>query len=249
MRKASLIKILRKIKHSIQSFFRYFRFKNILKVFNIKKILLSNGYSRVKGFKIYLWKKYSNYFIVFFKCRKENKDYFIKVTNKANQSYFNTIKKINEFNEEFFLNTFLFEQNNIFFIVSAYINHYNFSDMRDIKSVEILDNLLNQLNYILDSFYKNKIVYFDLNQKNIIIEKKTWLIKVIDYDTLFYGQKDFKINFQSFLHTKEGRTCIYDDVYTVVWYLKKYKNNLIYNLDNYKKLISKIGRFVYKVEI
>ena len=244
------------IKTFLTNTFLYFKnIKRLHKLHNIEKkegILLKInelGYKKVRSYKKYTWKARNGIFSFTYLGLKDDHLLIIKVSNIFDFKVQNALSKINSFNFDFSPSFDYFNYKNLSFNISSFISHYKFLDLKYVLRKKDVKKILLQLNNILDSFYKNKLVHCDFVCRNIIIEKKNFKVIAIDYDTVFYGQEDYRPLSWKYLCYKKDNKLIFDDAYSVIWSLNKLNNKHIFADEEYTKIKEKIGRYFYSTNL
>lgn len=242
--------MIRVIKNCLRKLLRVFkRLPVIIRCNNVyldcKSKLKKHGFKRIKRFSLLTWKYYGQNFIrITMLAFLDDKKYVLKINKGESQKVKNSISFQKNFN-----NIFDFIPKGIFIDVYGYdclaveyIDAVSFDRVsRSIVSTH-LDSLIEQTILILDKFNAYKIVHCDLESVNVLLEKKSNKIFVIDFDTVsgdgFYGGSLPPNTIKRI--TADG--AIYDDAYSFVQLFKRFKVNGIDQNPNFKKLEQLIDR-------
>ena len=248
----------------------FFTFRNSLSNFNVKKRrkisnrakqlkALSNDaliQLKKKGFKslrrafLPTWKKYDRGSRMTFLGKKGHKFYVIKVFYGYDEKATNSINFQNKFNSllDFIPKGFELKLDGFKCLVTEFIDNYNFSYMKYIVNDNNILYFLKQIVSILNELYNFRIVHCDLENVNILIQKKTFKLFLIDFDTCCSEDGSFhcslfpKNTIKQAAESDLGTAFIYDDAFSFVQHISRW--GVKFNNNDVQLLIDEIKSFV-----
>ena len=245
--------------HKVKSFFAFLKPKRIRKslfvtrkikpyIREVKPELKSNGFKGIKSYHKITWKYYGKDKVRFtFLAEQHGRKYVIKIAKGFDKKMNNSIYFQKKFNDIFdFIpkgGELLLEGYKCYY--TELIDSEKFAFAFNSNKSSILDSFLNQANYILDRLNEFKIVHCDLEEVNILVEKKTHKIYLIDWDTICsnkLGLDCFEFPAYTIKRFVDG-SYIFDDAYSFSTLFKRYvdHDSLMKN-PLFQQIEEKIGR-------
>lgn len=214
----------------------------------VKPELINNGFSKLKPFNKPTWKFYGDDKVRFTLLgEKDSKKFVIKVAKSFDEKMNNSIFFQLHFNDIF---DFIPKGGEI--IINGYKCYYTeWIDSVGLSSIlKTIDNkqlisLLKQTNSLLDALNEYKIVHCDLEEVNILVEKSTSRLYLIDWDTICSSLLGLSCNaFPAYTIKKHSNNqIIFDDAYSFSILFKRHVDLAILNRTPlFLDLIKKIGR-------
>lgn len=218
----------------------------------VKKKLNSFGFTHIKKYSLSTWKYYGEdliRFTVLANCR--NKKYIIKCGIGFDKKIGNSIRFQNLFGDVF---DFVPKGKELAIdgyktYITEFIDSVSFDDYLHYADLREMDFLLKQANIILDYFNEENIVHCDLESVNVLIQKKSNKMYIIDFDTCCSEKNKLFCDSDAFPnYTIKQRLydrIVYDDAYSFFKLFERYKNKSIVDLSYFCILKEKIGRNIH----
>lgn len=236
---------LRKLAHLSRKIKPYF--------LEVKPELDKDGFKRIKPCNKSTWKFYGDNKVRFtLSAIKESKKVIIKIARGFDDKMDNSIIFQKRFNSEF---DFIPKGTQV--ILNGFkcyftecIDYTEMSSVIKESSPDLLNYFLTQVNQILDELNKYKIVHCDLEEVNILIEKKSHKLFLIDWDTVCSASLGLNcVAFPNYTIKKRiDNRIIYDDAYSFSVIFKRYvKPEILDDSPLFKNIEEKIGRNIHLV--
>jgi len=222
----------------------------------VKHQLKNLGYKRIKKYSLSTW-KYVKENVVRFTLSAEfdKKKYLVKCGKGFDEKINNSIRFQTLFNDEF---DFIPKGKELIIegykaYITEFINSVSFDGFCRFSNISEIDKLIQQANVILDKFDDKEVVHCDLESVNVLIQKKTNKMFLIDFDTCCskkYGLHCASNAFPGYTIKQyfEDRI-IYDDAYSFCELFKRYKKDEVIKLDSFRRLKEKIGRNIHETPL
>ena len=241
-------RILRNLKPSKIRKFLFITKKMHRHILCVKPTLIKEGFEQLKPYHKLTWKYYGENNVRFtFLGKKNLKTYVIKVAKGFDEKMENSILFQRKFND-----VFNFIPHGEEFVLNGYkcyytelINSVSLSFSLKGANSKTIDFFLEQANYILDELNKFKIVHCDLEEVNILVEKSTSKLYLIDWDTAC--SSTLGLNCYAFpaytIKKHVDNKLVFDDAYSFSVLFKRYLDCKSLS-DNplFLRIIEKIGR-------
>lgn len=247
------------ILRSIKRFFGKFKPSRIRKLFFVTKkinpyisevepILSRHGFKKIKPCNKMTWKFYgvNNVRFTLFAI-KDSKKVIIKIAKGFDEKMRNSISFQTRFNDVFdFIpkgKEFVIDGYKCYF--TEYINSIDFSSALKGADKKGIDSYLSQANIILDELNKYKIVHCDLEEVNILVDRKSHKLYLIDWDTVCSDLLGFYCDaFPAYTIKKHtDNQMLFDDAYSFSVLFRRYvMGGALDNNALYKNIEEKIGR-------
>lgn len=212
-----------------------------------------NGIQKIKPVFVDTWKYYGYDHVRFsYFVRINSKNYIAKFVKGWDEKTNNGIKVFEKYSTLF---DFVPKgQKRIFldYVINFndYIDSFTFDKARLFCNVKCFNDIIAQLCDILDSLNKYKIVHCDIDDTNILIQKKTFKVFIVDFDTSNSSILDLQNNlFPTHAIRQEfERYDIYDDAWAIKQLLDKVTFLDVRLLPSYSELVKRIGRNTFTVK-
>lgn len=224
--------------------------------FDVKKQLTELGFRHIKPYSLKTWKCYAgNAIRLTTTCNFDNKKYIVKCGKGFDEKINNSIRFQILFNDEF---DFIPKGKELIIdgykaYLTEFIESVSFDDYCRFSDIKDIDKLIKQTNVVLDKLNEKKIVHCDLESVNVLIQKKTDKMFIIDFDTCCsekFGLYCAPDAFPGYTIKQHLEDCIiYDDAYSFYELFKRYNFVGIEKLDSFNALKNKIGRNIHKTPI
>ena len=158
---------------------------------DVRNQLKTHLFKSIKRVSLSTWKFYGTDKIrVTYTAKKGKKKFLIKCTKGFDEKTNNSIRFQLLFNDifTFIPKGFELKMNGYHCLVTEFINSYPFSFAKYLINKKNADCFIRQLINILDAFYKYDLTHCDINSVNILIDKKSLKLYVIDFDTCCSGK-------------------------------------------------------------
>lgn len=220
----------------------------------VKPELIKSGFTNIRPYNKLTWKYYGSDRIRFtLMGYKNGKKYVIKFAKGFDEKMNNSIVLQSKFND---ILDFIPKRGEIILngykcYFTEFIDSNSFSFAMKTANGELIDEFMHQANCILDALNTYKIVHCDLEEVNILVEKNSHKIYLIDWDTVCSSQ--LNLNCTAFpdctIKKHVGEEIIYDDAYSFFTLFKRYVEKDILDKNfNFKSIKEKIGRNVHIVK-
>ena len=219
----------------------------------VKPELIKNGFTKISSYNRLTWKYYGSDRIRFTLLGyKHGKKYVIKFAKGFDEKMNNSIFLQSKFNDvfDFIPKGGEFVLNGYKCYYTEFVDSNSFSFAMKTANGELVDELIHQANCILDALNTYKIVHCDLEEVNILVEKTSNKIYLIDWDTVCSSQLGLSCTAfpDCTIKKRVEKETIYDDAYSFSTLFKRYvKNDILYNNFNFNSIEEKIGRNVHVV--
>lgn len=236
---------------------RNYVFKHIGKYYSdVKNQLKILGFKKIKTFSLSTWKFVKEDVVRFtLVANLDNRKYLIKCGKGFDEKINNSIRFQILFNDEF---DFIPKGKELIIdgykaYLTEFIESVSFDDYCRFSDIKDIDELIKQTNVALDKLNEKKIVHCDLESVNVLIQKKTNKIFLIDFDTCC--SKEYNLfcapnAFPGYTIKQFFEDCVvYDDAYSFYELFKRYNFADIEKLDSFNTLKNKIGRNIHKTPI
>ena len=236
------------IKKRIRLFKKTFKYhKNA--IHQLKK----KGFKKIKKYSLNTWKYYgiNHVRMTYIANYIGGERYIIKVTRGFDVKSSNSIKFQELFNNrfDFIPKGFSLKLDNFICQVHKFIDSFCFDELKQKEKINEnnIVNFLKQSIHILDELSKEEIVHCDLVGVNLIIEKKTNKLFLIDWDTVC--SKKYNLVSDAFPPQTTKRSIngkfVYDDAYSFQVLFGGLKINKSIMNPYYDKILSMVNRNVW----
>ena len=213
----------------------------------IKRSLYGMGFTKLKSYIPHTWKTDNLNIRIVFVAQKENKKWLIKADGNSKRGQF-TANFYKLFNGKFdFIPIGYNLDDGVFFYdIKEYIPHYTFLEYKSVMRKNV-DVYLQQAIYILNSFNAFKIIHCDLEGHNIIFDKRSKKMIIVDFDSwhsdLFQNQSS-KTPPKWDIYKKGGLNVFFFS-YCFVRIFKKLQLPDLNNNHYFNELENMIGKNIY----
>ena len=221
---------------------------------NVFKYLASiDGVHKIKPIFVDTWKYYGFEHVRFsLLIERYSKQYVVKVVKGWDDKTKNGIKVFDKYSELF---DFVPKGQNVNYLdyvlnINEYINSFTFDKSRLYCNDRQFDFIIYDLCRILDKLNEYKVVHCDIDDTNILIQKKSYKVFIVDFDTCNSSILDLHNDLfpTHAIRQKLDGYDLYDDAWAIKQLLDKVTFTDAKLLPSYQELVKRIGRNTYFVK-
>ena len=215
--------------------------------------LKKQGFKHIKKYSLQTWKYYGNNLVrLTYTSFFNGKKIVIKVAKGFDKKTLNGLKFITLFGNriDFTPSGFEIKIDGFISYATFFLETISFNSVIKSISTNDLPNYLEQFCKILDCLYDLGIVHCDLESVNILVEKDTKKLFLIDFDTAC--SRGNELNCDEFptngiRQTNKNGQSVYDDAFSILTLINRmpFTKEELSKIYWYNELIKKIGRNVY----
>lgn len=248
----------------IRKFFSFFIHFKFVKYFHnityarahvsfLKKKLLELGYT-CKKYKVLNWKCYNKSSIraVFIIKNKQKQKFLLKVSLGFEEKLENSKKFYSIYNGkfDFICDSKSFNLKPYTCTICKYIDSFDFNYANLLINKTNCSSILEQLLNILIIFSDQHLIHCDFNPYNILFEKKTHKIFLVDFDTIYQENLlGVSVPAKTITTICQNNKMIFDDAYSVKIFLDSFEKKYITENIFYKKICSMVGLNIISFEL
>ena len=209
-----------------------------------------NGFGKIKPIFVETWKYYGFDHVRFsLLVTFKSKPYIAKVVKGWDERTRNGIKVFDTYSKLFDFVPKGQELKHLDYVINLneFIDSFTFDKARIYCDASSFNYVLTQLCEILDKLNEFKIVHCDIDDSNILIQKRTYKVFIVDFDTCNSSILDLHNDtFPTNALRQSSENCdIYDDAWAIMQLLNKVRFVDVKSLPSYKELENRIGQNTY----